>query len=148
MNDTLGRLNGIADIAPPLLPAESNTALVMLILAASVIVLLLLLLTWRRFHSRRGQARRQLRACQANHNARQISNRHAAYEIAAILRHGLGLQQISRATPLPPRIHAQGQRWQTFIQSLHAARYVPADCPDQQLAQLFAEATFWLRRWP
>lgn len=147
MNESAGKLQGILDIEPPLLPPEAGAETILAMLLAAAVAILALLL-WRRARSPRARARRGLAGLRSSHIQARIDARSAAFQLAALLRAGLGVAQIDRATPLPARLESHRQRWQSFLDELGDARYTRTPCSDDRLAALLAEAHFWLRRWP
>ncbi len=148
MNNTRSKLEGIADIEPPLLPPESGTDIIVFGIIATLLLLYAAYLFWRYRYSLRGQARRKLTHLQQLLISTATDNRYAAFQLAAILRIGLNLQQVSDSTPLPARLSPLQTRWHTFSRTLHNARYSPADITDDDINNLLKDATFWLRRWP
>lgn len=148
MNDVRSKLDGIADIEPPLLPPDSGTEIIIFSILGIGLVLLLAYLFWRYRYSLRGQARRRLLQLQQVQLSTSADNRYTAYQLAAILRIGLGLRQVSESTPLPSKIAPHRARWHAFVQQLYHARYAPADVTDGVIISLIKDATFWLRRWP
>lgn len=141
-------VDGIVDIEPPLLPPETNWDVLVIAVAALLLSAVLITMLWRRHHGLRGWARRCISQLHTANLRQQIDVRQAAFRIAEVLRTGLDLHQVSRATHLPHQLEGQQQRWDSFTDQLSRARYAPARCSRQEIEALLSEATFWLRRWP
>jgi hypothetical protein len=134
---------GLIDIQPPSVPPSPpwHTAVPVTGLAALLVGALVVL--WRRRRAPRHVARRRLARLRAGHARRGIDARGAAYEVAAVLRAGLGVRRLAaRAAP-----SARGDlqtRWADFIHRLDDARYAPALPSRSALEALFADCAFWL----
>lgn len=148
MNDARSKLEGIADIEPPLLPPESSTDIIIFSILATILLLYVAYRFWRYRYSLRGQAMRRLVRLQQAPIPTAEDRRYATFQLAAILRLGLNLQQVSASTPLPSRLTPFQTRWRAFVQQLYSARYAPADVTDGVITSLLEDAAFWLRRWP
>lgn len=148
MNEARSKLEGIADIEPPLLPPESNTDIIVFSILATTLLLYIVYRFWRYRYSLRGQAMRRLAHLQQAAIPTAVDKRYATFQLAAILRIGLNLQQVSESTLLPTRLTPYQTRWHAFVQQLYCARYAPADVTDGVISSLLEDAAFWLRRWP
>lgn len=141
-------LEGIADITPPLLPAETGLDPILVFAVTCVLLALITVaLVWRVRRTPVARARHQLTRLHAAYRDRQINKRNTSYRIAAILRAGLQQAVISATTPLPARLRTEQQRWNDFVAQLKQARYTRASCDEQQLDALFEDARYWLRHW-
>lgn len=159
MATVTGSLQGIADIEAPSVPITNDAELVF----AGIILLLLLAAGcyrfWQRYFSRRGRARRSLSRirtsvdkdngnAKGNNKDNAVNSQLAAFQIADIMRQGLGLKQISSHIHLPFTIPALKIRWQQFEKKLSSARYAPVHLNQDELVDLIDDAQYWLQKWP
>ena len=143
VNDSAGLLD--VELPPPQALAAADLLSWLALVGALVVVSWLL---WRFLFSPRGLARRRLRALRRDCRARRLAPREAVLRLALALHLGLGLPRLSPRHPQPALPMTLAERWHTFMQALEAARFAPSDCDEATVQALFAEADFWLRRWP
>jgi hypothetical protein len=127
------------DIIDPVMPPAPPLDSTWIVVAASMAALVLAALIWvywRRTRQRR-LARKQLSRARQAFVAGALAEHEAAYAIADALRAGWGVRQVAATDN-------SDQRWQAFIQRLDRMRY-SASSTDAAMADLFAEAAFWLR---
>ena len=146
MNETSTTLQKMLDIEAPLLPAD-HTALFIAAGCGILLGLVLLVLWWRHYTGNRSRARRRLSRLQQATSHHTTDPQYRAYQLATILRIGLGLSRLTATTPLPARLHNRQAEWQSFIQQLDQFRYAKQAASAADLEPLFAQASFWLRRW-
>ena len=139
-------LSQLADILPPSVPSGSDWML--LIIAGFICLVVIVALLWfaKKRYSRRSdlparEALRKLAALRAAWQARSISDREAAYRLAALLRLGLALPQLT------PQLHSAAmdneQSWHETLAQLNALRY--RDHIQSTLSpQCFDRAERWL----
>jgi len=147
MPDSTDPLTRLADIEPPLPPAD-HTGLVILLGLLAVGLAMLGVGCWRRYYSPRGRALRKLAQQKAILASANVDCRQLAYQLATLLRLGLGLPRLPAELPPHGRLAALQARWQDFVSRLDRLRYATADNDNQaELERLFAEARFWLKTW-
>jgi hypothetical protein len=166
MQQEPGALSGILDIEAPVAPLATGE-LWLAVAAALVLLAGIVYLAWRRHTSPRARARRRLAALQRSYDQRQVDGRHAAFELAAILREAYGVSHLSAAhfipsfrrmpessllKPLDSGIRRNDEsvelRWHEFIDGLSTTRYAAHDIDPAQLDALFRNAREWLRHAP
>ena len=140
-------LQKMADVIPPAPPDYTAWwfgALAVVAIAAAATAALL----WRRQYrkrpvtvSARTAAQRQLQQLCSAWKTNEVGDRDAAYRLAAILRLGLGLPQLSEAPP--PSVADDAALWRETLRQLHAQRYAAAGAPPLEAA-LFDHAQRWL----
>lgn len=91
--------------------------------------------------SSRQAARSQLQTLRAEWDARQVTDRDAAYRLAAILRLGLKLPQLPEAPP--PSVQDDSAQWRETVAQLHRQRYA-ASALQPLNAGVFDRALRWL----
>ncbi len=130
-------LQRLADIAPP--PAPDWRPL--LLAGGVLLALLLLTLAWylaRRPQTPRRAALKRLRLLERQWRQGRCNERETAYRLAAILRLGLGLEQLQAA----PEARHEGE-WRQFVAQLDELRYQAQ--PRRRLSsELFNKARRWL----
>lgn len=139
-------LQGLADIETPAAPDWSTFYL----LAGGIALLVCGAIAWGVWRRRRparaavrgGVALHRLAALQADWQRGAIDDRAAAYQLATILRLGLGLEQLPAQCPALPQISAAA--WQTTLATLARYRYAP-QVPDQLPPAVFATVRRWLQ---
>ena len=138
-----GELAGIVDIefGPPVV-ADPPWLMPTVIIIGLLLIIAVLVWWWR---SKRGRGLRRLRRQQWHRDT--LSNRRAAFQLAAVLQSTLGLSALSPDTPLPPRLQTQQPRWRDFNRRLANARYVRPEPGNEEVDQLLREARYWLRQW-
>jgi hypothetical protein len=139
-------LSQLADILPP--PAPSGPDWILLLVVAVVCLIAVAALLWfvkkhylRSSGSPAREALRRLAALRAAWQARTISDREAAYRLAALLRLGLALPQL--APQLRPAAVDNEQWWHETLAQLNALRYrdhAPSTLP----SHCFDRAERWL----
>lgn len=119
-------LSQLADILPPPVPEGPDWMLLGMIgfVCLVAVVTLLLFVKWR--HSRQDtsparEAQRRLTALRNAWQARTLSDREAAYRLAALLRLGLALPQLSMQQN--PHAVEDETSWSEILQRLYALRY-------------------------
>jgi hypothetical protein len=137
-------LQQLADVLPP--PAPGGYG--MLSLVAGVIVMAAAVAWWWASRRRRPrgsvparEARRRLRELRTAWQSRAIDDREAAYCLAALLRLGLGLPQLT--SQLKPAAVADARDWDQTLAELHALRYRHA-VGSALSARCFEHADEWL----
>lgn len=137
---------GIADILVPAAPATiAFFSVSNILIIAAALVMIVLLWHWR--YSKRAIALRMLKD-NALESLQKGDFYATAYCIATVIRHRLGITRLDTKTPLPARLASQQQRWDEFLATLQSGRYSKDACPKENMLRLYAEAGFWLRRWP
>ncbi len=146
-NPSTDWLQGLADIEWPAAPDWSlfylTAAAITLVLGAIVAYSIW---RWRRPARRVDRhvlALAKLAALQTNWQRGAIDDRAAAYQLATILRLGLGLEQLTTGCPDLP--HVSPTAWRTMIALLHRYRY-SLQAPDKLPAAAFASIRGWLQR--
>jgi len=141
-DDDLQRLADVISPPPPDLQAWWFTAGAVLILAVAALVI------WRLRRRRtprrddpRTDAQAQLRTLRGAWEARTIGDRDAAYRLAAVLRLGLGLPQLSESPP--PAAADDAALWREAMRQLHQQRYAAVTVQPLPAA-LFDHARRWL----
>lgn len=118
-------LNQLADILPPSAPGVGWMLPVIAVAAilAAILVLIGLMNKRRTRHAESPphQARRRLAALRDAWQAKQISDREAAYHLATLLRLGLGLPQLAPAWR--PAAVEDSAAWLDTLTELHTLRY-------------------------
>jgi hypothetical protein len=147
MSSPTDQTTGLIDIeappAPPLPPWQTMLVTASLIAVFAVVLFAL----WRRRHSPRGIARRRLAQLHTQHAGGRINGRDAAYELAALMRLGLGARQL-RADAPPPAPADLSPRWVQLVNRLDDARYAAPSPTGPAIENLLAECAFWLGRTP
>ncbi|TPW12470.1 MAG: hypothetical protein FD130_1764 [Halothiobacillaceae bacterium] len=139
-------LQQLADIE---LPAAPDNTLLWLLLGVALLGVMAILGwgVWRR-RGKRAATRlntavaisplARLNTLETMWRQQQLSDREVAYELATLLRHGLGLKQLTTSLPTGATVE-----WQRLLQQLSQLRYspIPAEplAPDQ-----FAQIKRWL----
>ena len=141
------QIQTIRDIELPL-PAQDDNALLTYIAIFIVVSVMLGVLYYRRARHARYKALRSLKHLARSLHKGSANPCRCAFEIAALLQHGLNLTRVSAKTGCPASLCEHRQRWQSFVDRLDAARYSTAPISDSTLVQLIAEAQFWIKRWP
>ncbi len=111
-------------------------------LALAGLLLLLGFGLWRILRSPRARARRRL--ARLPDSAPDVQA--LAFQLAAILREGLGVSRLAADRP-PPRRPALAARWAVFVKRLDQARYRPPPGPAESRQALVRECRFWLAKW-
>ncbi|KAF0192448.1 MAG: hypothetical protein FD165_1073 [Gammaproteobacteria bacterium] len=146
-NPSTDWLQGLADIEWPAAPDWSMFYL-MAVAALVVLGAMAAYIVWRwRRPARRVRrhvlALAKLAALQTNWQRGAIDDRAAAYQLATILRLGLGLEQLAADCPALP--HVTPTAWRTTIAMLHRYRY-SLQAPDKLPAAAFDSIRGWLQR--
>lgn len=143
-------LRQLADILPPPAPAAVNwlpliLGLVVAIIAALAIVIMIKRSRPRPLPQSTSAAQHRLAALRKAWQAQTIDDRTAAYDLATLLRLGLGLPQL---TPQHrPAAVMDETQWRDIIKHLDELRY--RDQPTQRLSpQCFEHAARWLSAAP
>ena len=130
---------GIIDIITPVIP-EGNVVSIVLLSFLLVSILIIILYLWRMYMTPRGKARRRLKKLQRQcRHATEIDNK-IIFQLADIVKSGLGLTCLTQQVSLPIKKQNQDQHWVSFIQQLDAARYSPDRLTQAALRQLMLDA--------
>lgn len=151
METGLHTAQAIQDIEPPLAPPLSNLPAVIFLLALTLLLVTLTTLAVRHFNSRRSQAIRKLRSLRKkveNNDTTRTFSRGTAFRLARTLAPGLGLNGITTTTPLPADLNQHQDRWQKFLNTLSHSRFANHVDPTSDKNKMFADALFWLKKWP
>lgn len=130
------------------LPPEPNWWLLIWIIMAVCIVLLLIgLLIWQKRKSSShdtlaDQATQRLIQLQQAWQSGELDQRHTAYQLATLLRLGLGLQQLNTT---PAHLADQQTQWQATINTLQQLRYQSSSAV-QLTDETFGTIRSWLKR--
>lgn len=139
----------LADIISPAVPLDGGdgyTWAVIVIAVAAAIPLVWLI--WRWYRSQRQQGLRNIKQLRNAYRTNEITSHEACYWLAAFLKQRLRINRLSPGFPLPDRLVEDQDRWQSFLQRLHEARYAPCGGSGADIVSLLVEATYWMRRWP
>lgn len=140
-------LQKLADVIPPAAPDDTTwwlgvSAVVVIVATAAAAVL-----WWRKWPARAVAlsphiaAQTQLQQLRTSWEAKTIGDRDAAYRLAAILRLGLALPQLSDAPPLAAADDAA--LWRETLRQLRELRYTAASAAPMSAA-IFDHAHRWL----
>jgi len=147
MNDAA---NSLIDIVEPATPAlmDSGSWLWLAGFGATVLLSLALLFLWWRYKLPAYRALQRLHKLRQKWQAGEHSAQEAVLLLALELRHGLGVKRLL-ADQAPPQCRLQEQAgWTGFMRQLDAMLYQSAAERDAaQLAALFEQAGYWLRRY-
>jgi len=130
------------------IPVQDNNTLLITVVVLLFTMGIISIVAYRRSRGRRNIAVRSVKRLARAHQSGSISNNACAYEIAALMQHGLNLTQVSAGTSFPESLTGQRSRWYSFVNRLDQARYTMASIPASSMKQLLRDAEFWLRRWP
>jgi len=142
--------NGLVDIIEPAAPAvaEATGWLSVTGLIAAVLIFALLLFVLWKYKLPAYLALRRLRTLRKEQQAGELTPHEAVLMLALELRHGLAVKRL-----LADRMPAQFKphehtRWAEFMHSLDAMLYQNKAGPGADgLAEIFAQAEYWLRRY-
>lgn len=131
------------------LPPEPNWWPLIWTVAGLVTVLLTIgLLIWRKnkVSSRKtlaDEAPQRLKQIRQQWQSGELDQRNTAYQLATLLRLGLGLKQLDHNTP--EQLADQQQQWQTTIKQLQQLRYQP-DSNARLNEETFTTIHHWLKQ--
>lgn len=135
----------LADIELP--PQPDWWPLIGTLAAVTGLALFLGLWWWRRAPTARlaatPEAIRRLDQLQRDWQGGALETREAAYQLATLLRLGLGLRQLGPQPP--PHLAEEQPQWQGTLKLLEQLRYRPAS-PARLTEQTFAQVRAWLEQ--
>jgi hypothetical protein len=142
--------NSLIDIIEPATPAavSSGSWLWFAGLGAVVLLLLVLLVLWWKYKLPAYRAQQRLRMLRHKWQGGEHTAQEAVLLLALELRHGLGVKRLL-AEQAPPQCKPREQAgWTAFMRQLDAMLYQSgAERDAVQLAALFEQAGYWLRRY-
>ena len=144
----LNIIDGIYDIQPLATPAYSPLELTLLSLFSLLVASVLLYTVWLLFYSAKGIAKRKLKKIYADFLQKNLDEHDTAYQLCAVLRQGLKLNQINTDTNLPVRLKDYRQDWELFTNTISDLRYSKNKKSPTELKSLFDDTLYWLKLWP
>ena len=144
MQNEVETSNGILDIVIPVIP-ESDIFSSIIFFVLLIVVLFAGIYLWRMFITSKGKARRRLARLQQQNTNSSETDSNTVYQIADIIKDGLGLSRLSAKKILPMSGERQSQSWLSFVQHLDSARYSSEPFSREELKQLMLDAKRWLK---
>lgn len=142
----------LMDIVPPTAPLASvgnlDWLIVIVVIGLILVGLLGLWTAYRWQRSERWQGLRHVSQVRKSYSTGELASREVTYWLAAFLKRRLAVRHLSMDCALPIALAKQKRRWESYLQQLHRARYASDSLSESEIAFLFTETRYWMRRWP